>query len=261
MKIVHDKLVIPEEMHQYLREVIDGKIQSNLVPSGWNGIMIYHPATGKYYATKSVTPMLYEAIVREKRQPRYAELALGLRKMLDFDPQYQFFLLPTKMRPLVEGWMAQNGYQRVTTMRGEAVKEDLCIFQVYSEQHKVVRYVSAPCSTPHDKIIQKANMQLARWLRTQDRHNEHERNTMRIALNSKFTPNSKVFSDRATIRIMLTPQNVTPRNISTYIADINIAAIKQFIQDTVSGNSKVGSLPPFSTRTYNLGAKKFNHFV
>jgi hypothetical protein len=152
--------------------------------------------------------------------------------------------------------MASQGLQRVVTKRGEAVTSIHHIFEVYSPTNKLYRYLAAPGDTPHDKLIKKINDQLNRWLRTNDSVMQHERETIRTALRSKFVVNTAVYNiNTAEVRIIPTPEDVTHQNISAHIADLNRAAIRQFIHDTTTGGAT-----PFQERPA-FPPQRFTRFV
>lgn len=242
MHAPYPPLIIPSSIQPFLREVTGQTHPDELPP--WRGIMVYHPASNMYFASWTRDPLEYARLVRT-REParRWETVALVLRRLLERDPHYQIFLLDMRARPIVETWMTQQGKQRVITRRGEAIKGEHRIFQVYSPQYQLTRYIAAPADTPPDKIINAINRQLASWLRTEKRVDEHRRQTMRVALRSKFAPNSRVFNpETAEIRVIYpAPPEVNPRNISAYIAMCNSNAIDEFIHNTVAG---LHSSPP-----------------
>ncbi len=230
----YDPLVFPSELISLTREIRNG-VPTKAIPAGWHNIIVYHPHSQSYYVSKSKDPAAYEKIVRERQGQRWELLGHTLKKLLTQHPEYQFFVTPINARPMIEAWLASTGRKRVATSRGEVVKEEHVLFRVYSNQYNVERFVCAPKSTPHDKVIQKANIQLARWLRTPGTMHQHERESMRIALHSKFRPNSRVFSPQDLIYPHRLPADVTFQNVSAYTAERNLQAVRDFITSTVTG--------------------------
>lgn len=235
MIVEYDKLNRPSHISHFLREIVNG-IPERDIPAAWEGILIYHPATNQYYTSMSGDVLGYELIVREKPYQHWKNKALVLRRLLDMHPQYQFFVMPTTARGVVETWLASQGKRRVATMRGEAMTEEHGVFQVSSPFNKVDRYVAAPLSTPAEKIVSKANLQFNRWLRTETLDNESIRNTLRVALRARSIEPRKVF-DKTTALVLRAPvpEEVCARNISAYIAHMNLEAAKDFIKKTTTG--------------------------
>lgn len=234
MQIDYDKLVLPDHIKVFAREVIKGQAQIS-VPASWQAIMIYHPATSQYYATKSATPFHYEQIVRERLQPRYDNLAIALRNMLEVHPQFQFFILSTKARGMVEKWMASIGKRRIATRMGEAATEEHVLREVYSPFNKVKRYVGAPASHSHRQVIGAANTSMAQWLASSASQHKHERETMRVALRSRFDPNRGVFEREATVTATTGFEGCKHNEFRSILMEKNLQAIREFIQSTVTG--------------------------
>lgn len=235
MIVEYDKLVRPSHISHYLREIVNG-VPEKEIPAAWEGILIYHPATNQYYTTVSGDTAFYEQTVREKPYQRYKALALVLRRLLDMHPQFQFFVMPTQSRPVVEAWLASQGKVRVATRRGEAMMEEHGVFQIYSPFNKINRYVAAPLSTPQENLVSKANLQFGRWLRTESTENESLRNTMRVALRAKAVTPTRVFDTGTAVIFRLSvPPDVIARNVSSYVAYLNLEAVKDFVRNTTTG--------------------------
>lgn len=235
MQIDFQRIVFPESLRLFIREVIDG-VPATSVPKGWAGILIFHPATGQYYSTKSKEPLHYEKIVRLRLEPRWSDIAVALQKMLQHHRDFQFFILPVQARPEVEGWLASQGHHRVSTMMGEGETGGiLVLFKVYSPYNKMTRYVTTLSSTPKEKIIKQANAGFAAWLSSGTKMNRHERETMRVAARSKFFTNTKVFEDNSLVTSTNLLDNHTPNEFRAICAEMNIRAVREFILETTRG--------------------------
>lgn len=234
MRIYFPRLDIPDHLKGMMREVVDGVLLTSL-PTSWTGIMIYHPATNQYYATKSQNPMAYEEIVRTRQEPRWSALAISLRKMLEHSPDYQFFILAMQARPTIEQWMASQGKRRITTRMGEANSGERTLFQVYSPFNKVTRYVVSFVNTPTDEVIEKANASMAQWLGSKSQTHRHERETMRVALRSKFTTNTKIFEKESVVTDTHALYRHSDNEFRSVCMNMNFNAILTFIQNTTRG--------------------------
>lgn len=234
MKIDYPRLEIPAEFKVLVREVVDGT-GIGPIPRGWTGILIYHPATAQYYATTSRTPMTYEEIIRLRIEPRWSRIAIALRKMLEHTPEYQFFILPMQARPTIERWLSHNGKRRIATKMGEAQVGRHVLFEVYSPYNKITRYVSAPSTISREDIISLANISLARWLKSSTTIHKHERETMRIALRSKFAVNGKVFESESVVNPTNLLEGHNSNEYRTISSDLNFKAIQHFIASTTIG--------------------------
>ena len=234
MKIDFQHVHIPTELQNFTKEVVNG-VPVTSIPKGWPGILIYHPATQQYYSTKSVEPLRYEEIVRLRQEPRWSSIAIALRKMLDNHSDFQFFIFPMVARPGVENWMASQGYQRIATRMGEGDTKDLILFKVYSRLNKTTRYITASSTTPKEKIIKQANTGYTAWLASGTRVNHHERETMRDATRSKFSTNTKVFEQESKVERTNLLAGHTANEFRAICSEMNIKAVREFIQSTVTG--------------------------
>lgn len=235
MVVDYPKLIIPEELKPFIREVIPGQGLAH-VPRGWTGIMIYHPATEQYYSTKSDTPAVYEQVIREQKGARWENTAIALRKMIDHHPGYQFFVLPVLARETIEGWMAKNGKRRVSTCMGEAAVVGHVAFKVYSPYNRIARYITAPVDTPREKIITQANSGMAGWLKSSSQVNRHERETMRVALRSKSVVNTKVFEPTAEVTRTGLVDGLPYGRFRSVCNNMNLQQIRNFIATTTMGS-------------------------
>lgn len=215
----------------FTREIVDGVCVKE-VPSAWKSILIYHPATDQYYATKSVHPLEYEAVLRNRSAPRYAALAISLRKLLDINSTFQFFVLHQAGRVEIEDWLASIGKRRVTTKMGQGATPDREIFEIYSPQNKLTRYVSAPFDTPATKLISQANKAMAQWLSSTSSENRQERLSMQVALRSLGKTNTKVFEDTSVIRLTPLLCGQPHNRYRTICTENNLIQIKNFILST-----------------------------
>lgn len=234
MQINFQRINFPEHLHLFAREVIDG-IPVNVIPKGWEGILIFHPATGQYYSTKSKDPIKYEEIIRLRLKPRWENIAVSLQKMLNYHPDFQFFVLPVQARPQIEQWMASLGHRRIATMMGEGAGEPRVLFKVYSPFNKVSRYVVASPTLSKTKIIAQANTALSTWLSSPVSRNQSERTSMCVALRSLNIVNSKVFEEESIITKTNLLFGYRDNEYRTVCTKMNLMATKEFIQNTVSG--------------------------
>lgn len=232
--VAYPELIFAPSVASFIREIVDGKPVTN-IPKGWTGILIYHNATGQYYSTKSVKPMEYEEIIRERKEPRWSGIAIALHSLLKQDSQYQFFILPLQARPAIEKWLADHGKRRVATRMGEAAKVEHVLFKVYSPYNKFTRFVAAPSDTIPAKIITKANAGLLQWLKAQTNIHKHERDTMRVALRGKITNNVKVFDRESVITHSHFLSGSKHNQFRTIVTELNFNAIRDFILATVTG--------------------------
>lgn len=230
MKIHNPLLVVTPNMQVFLREVTSETKEEDLAYR--KGIMIYHPATGSYYATWSKNPLEYRKILNTRVGPKWEAVALVLRKMLSVDPHFQFFVLPISARATVERWMADQGKLRVVTKRGEAADQEHILFQVYSYQNKFTRFVCAPADTTSEEVIAIANESMTRWLTSRAHKNKHERETMQVALRARF--GVKIDTIERTARVSRTDlfRNVKHNEFSSRVTAMNLQAIRDFILAT-----------------------------
>jgi hypothetical protein len=199
MQITYDPIVIPDRLRMYVREIASPPVQ-DVVPPGWSGIIVYHPATNQYYSSKTVRPFDYFNLLRS-RQPekKWEDLAVSLKQMLAINHTFQFFVLHTKSRDIVEGWMAEMGKRRISTRMGDTATQEHILFKVYSPFNKVTRYITAPLTTPHEKIIAQANTSISTWLKSHSRMNQELRKNMRVALRCVFGAVPVIFEPESVV--------------------------------------------------------------
>jgi hypothetical protein len=235
MNIQFQRISVPEDFDNSFLEVING-VPVIDIPKGWSGIMIFHPATKQYFCTKSVNPLQYEEIVRLKKEPRWSSIAVALNKMLDHHPDFQFFVLHTRARPIVEKWMAFQGYSRIATKMGEGTSEPSTLFKVYSPANKITRYVVAPHESSHSKLLKQANSSFAAWLASGTWVNRQERVTMRAATQSNgYKTNAKVFEKESVVTRTDLLNGLKDNEFRAVCTKFNLQAAREFIQATVRG--------------------------
>ena len=234
MQIDFQRVSFPQDLRIFAREVVDG-VPVTSIPKGWEGILIFHPATGQYYSTKSENPLKYEEIVRLRLEPRWSDIAVALQKMLNHHRDFQFFILPVQARPEIERWLASQGHRRISTMMGEGAAEPRALFKVYSPINKVTRYVVALPSSSRVKIIAQANAAMGTWLASPIRRNQSERKNMLIALRSRNAINTKIFEKGSEITRTDLLVGKRDNEYRTICMDMNLQAIREFIRSTVTG--------------------------
>lgn len=235
MQITYNTLTIPDNLRAYVRE-IKLPVNDNDVPPGWTGVIVYHPPTDQYYSSNTVRPLDYHNLVLTKEpESKWKELAVSLRNLLTTNHTFQFFVLHVRSRNIVEGWLAEMGKRRVTTRMGETATELHVLFKVFSENNQVARYVTAPLSTPHEKIIAQANESMARWLGSQVKKDLAMRQTMRIALRSVVEVNHRVFEKESRVMATNLIADKQHSEFRVICRDQNLLAIKEFIRKTTGG--------------------------
>ena len=234
MRIGYEPLTIPPHLQNYIREIKDGVVERP-IPLGWEGIVVYHPATNQFYGTKSKNPAHYEEVIRTKTPRYYPDVALSLRKLLDHDNQYQFFVFAIGARATVEGWLASIGKRRAATRMGEAAKVKHVMFRVTSQFNKFTRYVIAPSTATREELIKAANKGIAAWLQSTASAHRHERATMQIALRSRMQVNKEVFEPTSEVFVDNDLNNLQHNQFRNHCANWNLVAVKDFIHKTTTG--------------------------
>lgn len=235
MNISYDQIAIPDHLRVFVRELTPSS-QATDIPPGWDGLIIYHPATNQYYSTKSINPLEYCEILRTRYPNAWWQVvAVALKNMLNTHPQFQAFVLNRKSRGVVEKWLLDIGKTRVATKMGQTADGEHILFKVYSHENKVTRYVSAPAGTSKDKLIEQANISMRIWLASKARMYSQERSTMRVALRSMTTPNPQVFEDEAIVTCTSLLRDVKHSQFRRVSQSKNLEAIREFISNTVCG--------------------------
>lgn len=231
MKVDYPKLNIPPHIARFLCEIDNGIIKGRLL-NNWTGILIYHPATNSYYSSKSNDPGKYESIVREKTPTKWPSIALALRKLLDVDPNFQFFALPLIARAEVESWMASIGKRRVATKMGEKTNVIHVMFEVTSIYNKVTRYLVAPLTTSREEIIKAVNKGMANWLKSTSPAYHNERSTLQIALRSRSQINKEVFEPESSVIATNLLDGYTHNQFRNRCMMLNAEAARDFVRAT-----------------------------
>lgn len=234
MRIGYQSLAIPPHIQNYVREIKNGVAQRQ-IPLGWEGIIVYHPATDQFYGTKSKNPVHYEEIIRTKTPREYPSVAVVLRKLLEQDDQYQFFVFAIGARATVEGWFASMGKRRVVTRMGEAAKVKHVMFRATSLNNKFTRYVIAPSTSTKEELIKAVNKGIASWLKSTSSVHRHERATMQIALRSRMQVNTEVFEPESEVFIDNDLSGLKHNQFRNFCMGRNIEEIKGFILRTTQG--------------------------
>lgn len=235
MSVEYDRLVIPQQLRSVLREVVKG-VPDREIPISWYGIMVYHPATQQYYSTKSVRPLEYERTIRTRHPvATWNLIARSLQTLLNINHDFQFFVLHTKARHDVEGWMANQGFRRVSTKMGDCADEEHVLFKVYSPYNKIARYVSGPASMPKEQAIKLVNTSMATWLSSIAKQNRTVRETMQVALRSRIIINTRVFEDASEVTRTNLLVGKKHKEFRSICADQNLNAVLDFIRGTTTG--------------------------
>lgn len=219
----------------YVREIASPSAQS-AVPPGWTGIIVYHPPTNQYYSSKTVHPFDYFDLLKTKLpESKWEDLAASLKQMLSSNHVFQFFVLHTKSRAIVEGWMAEMGKRRISTRMGDTATQEHVLFKVYSPFNKVTRYITAPVSTPQEEIITQANTSIARWLKSHSKMNQELRKNMRVALRCVFGAVPAVFEPESVISRTNKLAGKKHNEFRAITTHENIEAIMDFARMTQGG--------------------------
>jgi hypothetical protein len=235
MNISYDKLVLPDNLRPYVRELVPVTWDRD-IPPGWDGLVIYHPATNQYYSTKSINPVqYYELLKTQYPDSVWKSVAVPLKLMLSSHPDFQMFVLHRRSREVVEKWFADNGKIRVTTKMGQAAEAQHVMFKVFSPYNKFTRYVTAPVDTPKEKLIEQANKSMGKWLGSNSKLHNNERTTMRVALRSLFQPNMEVFEPESVVTSTNYLSQAHHGQFRRISQNKNMEAIREFIRNTTRG--------------------------
>lgn len=235
MHVTYDKLTFPPNVAIYVREIVQGK-PLKTIPAGWNGLIIYHPASNQYYSSKSEDPLFYEEIIRTRLPVgRWEGTALSLRNLLDHHPDYQFFVTSMRSRTTVEMSLANMGKARVATKMGAMSTDYHVLFEVSSPFNRMTRYVCAPSQTPQEDLIAQANDSIDNWLKSKARIHGPERRTMRVALRYNSPNMPPVFEEKSEVTATPLLNGVEHRKFRTITMQKNLEAIQAFIHRTTFG--------------------------
>lgn len=232
MHISYPKLILDPHIASQTREVVNGIVNKE-IPLGWQGVIIYHPATNQYYSTKSKTPLALEEIVRLKPAAKWDRLSLALRKLFAIDGTFQFFITHISLRPTIEQWLASRGKVRVITKMGEAANIIHVMFKVTSLYNKVSRYVIAPADETQANLIAKANAGIAMWLKSHSSHMRTERNTLQVALRCRMQVNNRVFEKESEVIATNLISSMKHSEFRGYTRLMNELAAKEFLRSTM----------------------------
>ncbi len=231
MEISYDKLVFADHVKSLVREVTDG-VPSAEIPGSWDCFLVFHPATRTFYSSKSNAVLVYEEVIRKRLSPRWDSIAIALRRMLERNSAFQFFVFSKTARPTVEHWLNSQGFSRIATKMGEGVSPHRVLFRVYSHENKIMRFVSAPSNTSELEVIAQANKSFKTWLASTSGINRHERTTMRVATRSKTVANSSVFEATSVVTPTALFDGRPVREYRSLCMEYNLNSIKTFIANT-----------------------------
>lgn len=231
MDISFNKLVFADQIKGLVREVVNGTPTAP-IPASWNYFLVYHPETHTFYSSKSTDPLIYEEIIRKHLEPRWKDIAIALRRMLDRNTVFQFFVFSKTARPTVEHWLIQQRINRVATKMGEGKAPQRVLYKVYSQYNAIMRFVSAPANTSVIEIIAQANKSMKEWLESTSGVNRHERVVMRTATRSKTIANNNVFEATSIVTATALFNRVPTREYRALSMQYNLDAIKGFIANT-----------------------------
>jgi hypothetical protein len=235
MDIEYDKLAIPQDLKAFVMEFTSATRGAD-IPPGWDGIIIYHPATNQYYSSKTINPWEYSDMLRSRSpQSLWATVAVALREMLDTHRQFQMFILNRKARGVVETWLAEIGKKRVATKMGQAANGVHVMFKVYSPFNKFTRYVTAPGDTPNEKLIEQANRSIKIWLGSAANKNSNERQTIRVALRYFTSSSTEAFEDKSVVSRTNLLNGYKHNEFRIVTQRQNLTAIREFVSNTTGG--------------------------
>lgn len=225
------RLPIPEDIKTLLREL---PLEPNkTLPPTWNNFVVVSIAQRCFYASVSKDPVGYEDSIRKRINPRWDNTAISLRKLLERDSAYQFFVLPKLARPEIEQWLISLGFRRIVTKMGEGAHAVSVCFKVYSHHNRLTRFVSAPADTCELDVIKQANKSLEIWLASQTKSKAALRQSIRTATRSTaHKANAEVFEMSSLVTKTSLLDRAKTSEYRAIIRENNLKALEGFVLNT-----------------------------
>lgn len=222
---------IDARMSPFVREIRYGQANRE-IPTAWDCYAVVNTATRQFCSGICKDPVGLLKVIKTQLGPRYKQLSVVMRQLIEKDPDYQYFIFSRDTRNEVERWFTSNGVGRITTKMGQGEGEESLLFRVVSENLGITRYVSAPVSTEASKIIELANTSFCMWLDNQTSRDFSLKATLRSATKSTRKICGKVFGPESTVE---PTRFYTGRTVSEYrkvSTELNKAALIAFVDAT-----------------------------
>lgn len=223
------KYHLTEELKAYLMPY-NPKAPQLGIPPAKVGVIVIHPATRRFYSTLVSKPKDYYLKMTKEVQG-FEKMALPIKRMLEKDPAFDFFIVAEATRNYVEHALIKIGITRVATGRGELQSGEHALFRVECPLYRFARFVIAPKNTTSEKLVKKVNESINSWLTVIRAPYGRLKIRLRDGLGKNKNPQRTVFGEDAVVTLERFVFE-SPREYSKIVTQANLDEVQKFLLRT-----------------------------
>lgn len=234
-----DTLVAPAAIAHYLKKVRKEMVNEdtmNAMSGVKYGIIIYHCPTRTYYAAVTTDPKKYfERLLHEPRDfsKLNERLPDPVRKMIGAGGNIEFYYYSFFLRNQIEQELMLAGFSRSITTPGSLITGRHLIYEVYSRQFNLARYVSCLETNDLDSVRKKADAGFVKWLKNNKIY-QHKRDVMRTAMRFELEqkPMSIYKRDNTDVAVLERSKYMSVKQFRKEVERLNQESVDLFIART-----------------------------